>query len=651
MFKNILRLAIIERTNYRNQTVTIRMLDRVDGRKFECPIPHPAVMGSSGIFASPSSGTVVIVGFTYREAPLIIGYLPLSSFAEDLTSSENTGNFLSDDTEYPKLNPGELAVQGLSNSKMLFDKKGNICLQFGESEISYTNNDIISEKTGEKYSNTSAHRQISGKIKRDVRTKTRRVEAVFDKLSRASYDDVLTVIGRNPNFTYVPVSGGKASTEILRNPALVENRELVYEFAIEDNIGSFEEERKRIAEKEIFPLEEPSRRDMSRADILNLNPLVPGNLIESVKGTVVDIYGNILDINRSTISYEGISPKNVADSNGGGIYARAEIEDKLLRRSIKYHMEINSKKKPVKEFVFDDVDAEQPGLEAIGYSHSRWSIDVDGEGLTKINIPASTDTGNIPLLTRHTNSNARRGDESDAFRDPDNPVLDILHLGFGENAGDGVSVTDTYAPANIGNRFAQEKIKYRTAYHDIVATASDMRADNAISDSISNALNDDSANAGGRSLHLNADGSMELNIGKDTVDGKSLVQDLAGGIVSRIGKDFNENSMVTQFDGNINIQVGGDSIETESKVTSPGVNFYVAHEDGFHKIEVNANGIFIQSAPNTNIVIDSQRNLVLKSKGSTLLHGDNVYIHGTSDDTGNSVTGERLVMRSGRKVF
>lgn len=643
IFKNIIRLASIERINYSSQTVTIRMLDRVDSKTFECPMPHPAVMSNSGIFTAPSVGTKVMVGFTYREAPIIVGFMPNSAQSQDLTSSSNTRNFLTQDTSYPSLKPGEIAVQGLSNSSLFFDNKGNISLKFGNSNVNFSSKDIISEKVENKYTNTAGHRHIAGVIKRDTRKQGRKVEEVFDKLTTIKYDDLLTKVGRNPNLSTSTISGGAGQSEVLRNPSLVENREIVYEFAIGDNIGSFDDERNRIASKDIFPLEELGRRDSSRTDILNLNPLVPGSMIETVKGTVVDIYGNILDLNRNVINYNDIDPKEV--------YSRLETEDKLLRRSIKYHLEINSKKKPVKEFKFDDVDAEDSGLEKVGYSHSRWSVDVDGEGLTKVNIPASTNTGNIPLLTRYTNSNIRRNDNTIAFRDEDNPNQDVLHLAFGENSGNGVSVTDSYSPANFGNRFYQNAISYRTAYHDIVSTCSELLGTDAISTSISNALDDDSANAGGRSLHLNLDGSLELNVGKDNVDGKSFVQDFSGGVISRIGKDFNENSIVSQLDGSVNIQVGGDSIETEGKVDSPSFKFYISKGDSFHKVEVNENGIFIRSAANTSIVIDSSKNLVLKSKGDTLLHGENVYIHGTSDDLGKSLAGERLVQRTGRKIF
>lgn len=645
MFKNVIRLAVIEKVDQSSQTVSIRMIDRAEPRLYKVPINHPAAMNSSGVFVAPTAGTRVLVSATYSEAPVILSYFPNEAFAKDLNRSINTDSFLTTDTEYPKLKPGEVSLQGPLRSKLLFDQKGQVKVEFGNSTIYHTDNDIYAYNVRQHYENTSASRTIKGEVFRDVRKQARSIENVFDKLYSPKYDSLLSKIGRNPVLASTNISNSTGGTEVLRNPALVEERNIVYEFALESNIGSFQEESERLTNSEAFPLIDNSARSRTRTDVLNLNPFTPNSLMEEVKGTVVDIYGNILDLNRSVINYTSIDPKSPQ---------RLELEDKLLRRSIKYHFEINSKKAPTADASFRGgsfkVDALDTNLEKTGYSHSRWSVDVDGEGLTKLNIPASTNTGNIPLLTRYSNANVRRDNFSSTFRDEESPTLDVLHLAFGENSSNGISLTDDYSPSNFGDRFSQEKVVYRTAYHDIVNTAKDVLNDQAVSDSVSNSL-DGFADAGGRSLHANLDGSLELNVGRDVVDGKSIVADLAGGIVSRVGKTITQHSIISQLDGNINIQVGGDSIETDNPVTAPSVKFFVANGDNYHEIEVSSEGIFFRSAPNTSIVLDSSRNLVLKSQGDTLLHGENVFIHGTADDSGNSIAGERLVMRSGRKVF
>lgn len=644
-FKNEVRFAIIESVNYTNQTVMIRMLDRIDSLTYDCPLPHIAAMNNSGVFLSPTIGSIVFVSFTYREAPIILGFLPLSSYSQDLTLTSNTSNFFYSDSQYPTLKPGEIAIKGINDSQILFSNDGNINIGFGESILNLNKDNFILENIKTSYRFSAASRNISGPIKRDLRLKVPSIESVFDKLKGLDYEQTLTDIGRNPYLARVAISSGDGQNKVSRNPGLAESRELVYEFALEDNIGLAQDERDRLSKTDPFALEDLSRRDMSRADIFNLNPLVPGNLLEILKGTAVDIHGNILDINRNVVLFEDIDLNDV--------YSRVEKEDIYLRRSIKYHFEINSKKAPKKEFVYNSIDGLDALSEKIGYSHSRWSIDVDGEGLTKINIPASSDVGNIPLLSRYTNQNIKENNLKSSFRDETNPSLDVIHLGFGSKEGEGISIPDNYAPSDYGDRFEQSKFKYRTAYHDIVNTASELfSGSKAVSDDIDNRADSVLANAGGRSVHLNLDGSLEMNVGKDNVDGKSIVQDLSGSIISRIGKDLKSNSIVSQLDGNIKVYIGGDTIESESKLSNPTLTIQLESDSGIDEISINNSGIFIRSAVGKNIVLDSGNNLILNASGQTFIGGEQIHFYGTPNlDSGDSFQAERLLMRSGRKVF
>jgi len=62
---------------------------------------------------------------------------------------------------------------------------------------------------------------------------------------------------------------------------------------------------------------------------------------------------------------------------------------------------------------------------------------------------------------------------------------------------------------------------------------------------------------GGKSLFGNLDGSLELYVGADENDKKSFILDTAGAIISRIGRDINGRSIMTQTDGDVYMQVGG----------------------------------------------------------------------------------------------
>jgi len=660
-FKNLLRLASIEKVNYSDQTVTIKMIDRVEARSYVCPLPQPAALNSSGIFISPNIGTTVLVGFGYNEAPFIVSTLPRSAFAKNLTLSGNTRDFFSSDQAYPNLKPGEIAIQGKNGSKFWFDEGGNIASRFGGSYVKYDADNIVTEKTGQHYLNTQGHRVVSGEIKRDTRKKIRTIEEVFEKLAEAEYDNYLSSVGRNPEFSPTIVTSGTGQTEVIRNPGLVENRELTYEFVRDHQVGTFKQENDRLSSATKFELDQPNRRDMVRADVLNLNPTVPNNLVETVKGTLVDRYGNILDINRHKVDFTEIDKK-------GGL-ARLEKEDILLRRSIKYHFEINSRKPPTQEVKYNILDSRNfDGLEVFnGHLHSRWSVDVDSEGLTKINIPASSDTGNIPLLTRYVNTAMKEGRNDWSFRDES--ATDVLHLAFGElSEGGGITIDSPgYVPQNVAapdEPGAGQAIKYRTAWHDLQQTAiglfNDIRGgggagnpkgDQAVVSSLTNSLNSiDAPNAGGRSIHMNLDGSLELNIGRDSADGKSFVFDSSGAVIQRIGKDFNDVSLISQLDGHIKVQVGGDNIDADQKTTNPSVKFFVDSDSGFHEIEVNKNGIFIKSATGKNLVFESGNNMVFKAAGEALFHAEVIHMYGKTGPDGNGISGERLVERNGRTI-
>jgi phage gp45-like len=75
----------------------------------------------------------------------------------------------------------------------------------------------------------------------------------------------------------------------------------------------------------------------------------------------------------------------------------------------------------------------------------------------------------------------------------------------------------------------------------------------------------DNANAGGRSGSLNFDGSVELNIGANTVDRQSLWMDLAGGMVANVGRDIKNMSAALSLNGDVFVQVGGLGVSTDSR--------------------------------------------------------------------------------------
>jgi hypothetical protein len=75
-------------------------------------------------------------------------------------------------------------------------------------------------------------------------------------------------------------------------------------------------------------------------------------------------------------------------------------------------------------------------------------------------------------------------------------------------------------------------------------------------------------NAGGRSGSINLDGSLDLNIGANSVDRNSLTLDLAGGIIAAIGKDKRGVSAAVHMDGHLYMQVGNKPVNDDSRFST-----------------------------------------------------------------------------------
>jgi hypothetical protein len=77
---------------------------------------------------------------------------------------------------------------------------------------------------------------------------------------------------------------------------------------------------------------------------------------------------------------------------------------------------------------------------------------------------------------------------------------------------------------------------------------------------------------GGVSSNMNLEGSLELSVGKDNVDSKSIVLDTAGSLVMWLGKDKNNRSMIFQSDGDVLVNVGGSYNQSSNSATTPTFN-------------------------------------------------------------------------------
>lgn len=597
--------------------------------------PH-SLFYNNGLFIGslPVEGTPVIVGQGSGGKYYFVSFL-----AEDLPV-------------VPNLSLGVLLIRSNNDTQVTLDVNNNISIG------SLTNNIHINTQANysstnfyNEYHFTQAARKIDGIIKRDLAFNTNFSQSA--KLESDDYDARFKVIAMDPTTT--PTSTVVGTN---KNPPLVENREMIYEFQYISNIEDDLTESNRYGKdtsssNTVFTF--PNRR-ISRSDTLSLSLVAPNYLIETVKGTVVDIFGNLLDLNRFPLPI-GKGQNTINSEKSTDKVKSFLLIKELERKSLAYHFEINARKDLV------GVTGVAPALPNINSSadyarnRSRFFIDIDKEGQFKINIPASSEKGNIPLLTRYENYSTFGDDDNNnpnklVYRTDGVDIYQDSFIAAGLNSTDGSKgvikiVNGDNSDAAPQDRIIKQVIKHGMVYHDIMSTCQAHQNNNflkyqtgevdpltvnldlipelknIVSDTI--IVSGDSAKAGGRSGSINMDGSLEMNIGANTIDRQSLWLDTAGSIIANVGVDRQGRSVVASTGGDFFLQVGGFGVQGDSRfealdsVRGTGIKGAVLDlrifTDGLycHMIRCDSNGITIMTPGN----------LAVHAKGAMTLTSDN----------------------------
>jgi len=551
------------------------------------PAPHSLSYNNGSFIGTlPSRGTPVIVGQ---------GRGGEYHFVSFVTENPNT---------VPNLEEGVILLHSNDDTKIALNDNDN-SIRIGSSLNNvHINSDlnVISTNMNSSYMFTQAGRHVEGVVKRDKEPKSQYAQSL--KLENEDYEKEYKVIGMDPFVS---------TNSQIKNPPFVEQRDIIYEFQYDLNIEDDLTEatkygRTEASNKTKANYSRPNRR-LGRADTLSLSLVAPNFLMETVKGTVVDIFGNILDLNRFPLPVGKDNASLDIDKSADKAKAFYNIKN-LERRSLAYHFEINARKDLTNlvnnEFSLPDVASK----DNYARSRSRFFIDIDKEGQFKINVPASSETGNIPLLTRYENFSTVSTEDNNnphklIFRE-DN--LDIFHDSFAAppitKAGDtgfefdpngprgSISINDENGGHNIEDRISRSVIKHGTAYHDILKTcilhqskdylrsysnyfnAEVVNRIDDLKDVVSNTIdiNAKEPKAGGRSGLINLDGSIELNIGANSIDRQSIWLDTAGGVVYNIGQDVRGRSVVASTTGDFILQVGGFTVEGDSRFKTTNLN-------------------------------------------------------------------------------
>lgn len=655
---------------------------------------------------SPKTDTIPAVYPLIDSAGMFIGSLPAKNTT--ITVEQELGgqyHFLAFEPENPTLapdlSPGQLLIQSSNRSKILLDLDSHIKIGSDVNNLhifagskNFPDSNLITSNFENENHFTQAFREIGGVVKRDIKPNPLAASASGKtKLEDDTYyiGPSAKIIGMDPSATANDISAGPT-----KNPALVEHRELVYEFQYKSNVLDDATEANRYTPKPpgVIAYTTPDRRS-SRFDTMSLSLVAPNFLMEEVKGTVVDVFGNILDINRMPLPI-GLSPTTTLRTNGTVVTTDAKQSylniRALERKGIAYHFEINARKDPKPTNQGGSLTINDDNYNA-KLQRSRFFFDIDKEGQFKINVPSSSETGNIPLLTRPENySSFATTDSTDGNVNKNQtwfvstsgqPVSQDIFVdsfaapatspsagfsGFGQDSPHGSIALvdgDSNGPAGPKDRIGSTNIKHGMAFHDILTTCSlhqnsstlqqwqlgtaalpvDTTYIKNLTDLVKTTItvSGAGANAGGRSGQINLDGSLEMNIGANTVDRQSLWLDMAGGMIANVGRDRNLRSAMVNFDGDVFMQVGGlgivnpDARFSGDTIPQNGTFDLRIYNGGYcHLFRIDQFGISILSPSAINIY--ASQDIKINSDADISIEAETLLLNG------------RMVLKAGPSI-
>lgn len=687
----LLRRAVVDGIDLERAELKVVLAERGSANNPQLiKVRYPAtIAGPNGKFAGGhyERGDNVVIGQGPGGEWFFVSAI-LPNFASDfLSSSLRKGRIL---FQTNSANAGRLFLDPTSG------------IEFGDA-INFVHAEprasLISNTFKHQMSFSEAHRSIVGLIRRDIVPNSNR-GVTGSTLFSHPYETGLKTVPMDASS--IESVGGI----FVRNLPLVEDRQIIYEFANSFAYTEDSEEATRTGDGTKFENSNAHKsRRSSRADVLSLSLVRPNQVLETIKGTVVDVFGNILDINRSVLPIGKTEKLSLSTaSNRADAFARIRRE---LRKSLVYHFEVNARKDTVKDSSNPEIlpPSNAPDVASIddyARDRSRFYVDIDKEGQFKVNVPSSSEVGNVPLLTRYENVStlraAKDGTNPDVF-ERNSEGFDISTESFATNAPISLSAGDTTLEgfASPLDRVTQEPMKLGTAYHDIAKTLSFFQSENPVPYRPDNLINDTNdvplvgdgldfddpnktlsvvnhniivsgtdANAGGRSGTINFDGSLSVNVGANTIDRQSLWFDYAGGILGRVGRDLQGISYGVSLDGDLLLQVGGTTVSNDSRFTGPNgpnnafrsgvVDIRVVSSPGGTEefaevtvVRIDEKGVRIVTPGRLDI--ESEGNIKLNAGAHLILNGDRIFFYGDQEieDTAG-VSNAREVMRSNLSI-
>jgi len=345
-------------------------------------LPYFAGTGNAGIFMGFEKGTRVVAAYTAghgRESAVILMPLHQEERVSGNFDPSAASDIRSGVMPYPKMKTDKMVLRGGEGAEAILKHSGDVILKVGSGGgIRLRKNQIASALSivSEDISYFSqSGRMTSGSVDRIAPG----LRSHFPKESFLDVplfaDTFHALLGRSVGF----FTGSRALKEtcgdLKRNPELAEHKLIINEFTTDSMFTGFGDEVNRFkGDIKLFDKRDSFQRNREQSNSLHL---AEHELIEIIGGNLVDINGNVLDINYRTLSY-GSAENKVPK---GSLELNYDTAKRISRRGIGFHFQLatNTKKSDPSTY------------------QNNFAFDVDKEGLLKVNIPRSSDTGNIPF--------------------------------------------------------------------------------------------------------------------------------------------------------------------------------------------------------------------------------------------------------------
>lgn len=603
----------------------------------------------SGIFNRYHEGAQVWVLQSYYFQPLIIGFA-------DMPGSIEQGDILdSNDIDGPDVEPGEIVIQASSGAHIDLRQTGDLKLSNLKNDgvfLSDANRALITTSLQHYNINDSGY-TVEGRVRRFHPNYTPGTNPVFvDLLADPEADSFTIDIARDQNQKSTPMNRARGPANVMRNPSFAEKREFILEFAdsffvrdanTEADLATefpktIQEMDRSIAKRRGYGDDEQNfdnLRHSSRTNVLKLDTNV---IIERVQGTLVDIFGNVLDLNYNKINM----PKLIEKGKSAVIEAH-----NLLNRSVAYHLQVNSR----------NITANPTGS-------NKFTFDIDKEGQFKLNVPRSSTLGTIPTISTFTTTDSN----IDGRIDINNVQLSKSSISAPTGGNAGTAFHDMTLAADrlirhsinsfniirehsntTGIQVNGDTPNIEYVISDTIKSTSSPQYTTTISvqpDSPAIATSIDPSFAGGRSGQINFEGSLEVSVGQDDGDKKSLLIDAAGSLISWFGMDNHGRSAVVNADGSVLVNVGdyvididGNSTFNQGEITIR-VNLVDEKANGplqpgelgnnkktsDHIFHLGPNGVVVSTGNGTPLVLRSSGDIVIEAAGAIDLKGKEIRV-------------------------